>query len=181
MTSVTIKTVSNLDEIFCKYEGQMQPQPMHIDFDLRTGTLSAGYDPEIGGFMPVVVYKGIVKRFSMAHVKVDTINRLMFDIVSSGLARRVMSGCTDDAQEAIDEISDMCHDVMGDLDVWDASDWLSTIVFYAPKHVTLDGYGDITVDTTDDEIFKMASKIEKDAADDGTILTGTIHYLRSLR
>jgi len=186
MANITIKIVEKLDEIFFKYDWSVNPQPVYIELDCEYGTISAGYIPETGGLTHVSVRDGIVKRFEIPHVKVDTANRLMFDIVSSGLARRVVSGYsnlsyTDDAYEAIDEISDMCHDVMGDLDVWDASDWVSTIVFYAPHYVTLVGYGNISEYTTDDEIFKMAAKIEKDAADDGTILTGTVHYLRSLR
>ena len=115
-------TIKSLDEsrphqLFEQYAGQTKPQRAYIALDLRDGTMTAGYNPEIGNAIPMDVWQGLIRRWYMPPFAAETANRIMQDMAE--LAQRVLDGAeilwdgngsnmigrlTDDAQAAVKEI-----------------------------------------------------------------------------
>ncbi len=64
--------------VYCKYPGQILPQPAYIELDLRgEPELSAGYNPEIGNGMPVYVWRGDAIRWPIdPHTSRESIESL---------------------------------------------------------------------------------------------------------
>jgi len=77
-------------DLTCHYGGQYDPQPTFIALNMSEGGLSAGYDPEIGGAVPMNVYHGFVRRYPIHTQSVVLANKLMRQI--RPLAERVYAG-----------------------------------------------------------------------------------------
>jgi len=76
MAKATIIKVETPGELYCHIQGH-QPQPCYIEVDLESGTISATYDPEIGGAIPKSVWTGYVRRFRIPPLTADVANATM--------------------------------------------------------------------------------------------------------
>lgn len=179
---VTIKEVEGEFDLYCHYRGQPEVQPCFIELDLEEGTLSADYDGEIGGAVPFNVWHRRAIRWEIPLMTAEAVNGLMEVVLP--LAQRVFDGgeiewdgrnhvgvYDADAEEAIEEIERICADAESDLEVWEASEWLSAAE---------DELG-VTADSTDEELVALAEGLESEALDEGVILEDTLDYLSRLR
>lgn len=76
MAKATIIPVETPGELYCHIQGH-QPQPCYIEVDLERGTISATYDPEIGGGVPKSVWNGYVRRFRIPPLTAEVANATM--------------------------------------------------------------------------------------------------------
>lgn len=186
-----IKTESEYD-LYCHYRGQIQRQGCYIELDCANETLHASYNAEIGNAIPVSVYHGHDQRFGIDLLRGSTADALMEEILA--LAERVIAGYesiwndynnvatfTDDAQEAIEEIRQRCEREEGDIQVWEASEWLNGVTYYNDNSFEIEGVGTVTAKTTDEEISEMENKIDEMAAEDAVFLNGIDNFLKYLR
>lgn len=178
MATVTIHRVENVDDLFCKYPGQSEPQPVELSLDIRTGDLRCDYNPEIGNATTFDHFHGLILSANIPCLTADAANELMAEVAP--IAQRVLDGAeeewdgnnnvgvlTDDAAAAWDEIADLCADQGESTQTvtwWDIPDWFSE----GDEH-TVGSLG-ITADTTDVEIGGMAvdesTRAARDSAGD---------------
>jgi hypothetical protein len=191
--TIEIIRVESEYSLYCHYYCQTQRQECHIELDCANGILSAGYNSEIGTAIPNSVYHGHDQRFGIDLVRGSTVNRLMEKIVP--LAERVVAGYesrwdgnnyvarfTDDAQEAIDAISERCMEEEGDIEVWDAWEWLDEVTSWdGTSSVEIEDVGKVTATTTDDELSEMEAKIDAMAEKEGVFLNDVDRMLEDLR
>ncbi len=199
--TLSITTVTHVDQLFHKYTDRERPQECHIELDLETGEMSADYNPEVGDggsrAMPISVFLGRTRRWSIPILSDTAANRLMQDIAP--LARRVLAGATiewdgnndvgrldTDAQDAEDEIRAICDPENGDWEDQDqvceieAGDWTLDMVAETIERLEL------TADSTDADLLAMeAAEIAMVAAHHGTyghvVLTKFGDWLRGQR
>lgn len=76
MAKATIIPVETPGELYCHLQGH-QPQPCYIEVDLEEGTISATYDPEIGGGVPKSVWTGYIRRFRIPPLTAEVANATM--------------------------------------------------------------------------------------------------------
>lgn len=79
-TAVRIITCTEPTELHRHYKGQTEAQPCYIELDLRTGTLLADYNAEIGNAVPHAVHHGFERRYSVPLLTGDAANRVMEEI-----------------------------------------------------------------------------------------------------
>lgn len=187
--------ITPLDEdnpayLFRRDQGQSEPQPCHIDLDLRDGELTADYNPEVGGdrSMPALVVNGIRRWWGIPCLTAAAANRVMRELTP--LAQRVLTGATvdddnegvtltEDALDAEQQITDWLtsEDVATDDDLigeMEAAEWWS-------EGELPDG---LTPDTTDRELERIVDAEATDvvAVNPGwTVLTGAVEYLSAVR
>lgn len=171
-------------ELFCMYDGQFQPQSCYVELDLQDGTLSAGYNAEIGNAVPSAVYHGHVRRYLIPCLRGDIANQLLDTLAP--LAERVITGyvsswnghahiaaLTDDAQDADHAINaaivDSYYSDDDCVQYANASDWLDEICSEIQKGLAA---GE-TVDT-------LVSEMRGDGTEEFPILIGLREYLESL-
>ena len=119
-TEITITPVAGKFDLLTQYQGQTSPQDAYIELDTKTGEMSAKYNPEIGNAVPMRVWHGITRRYSIPVVSAVTANALMMEEIKP-LAQRVVDGSeiiwdgnnhiakfNQDAQEADEEITYIC-------------------------------------------------------------------------
>jgi hypothetical protein len=200
--SITINKINSQSDLFCHYDRQTSAQGCYVELDCKNETLSALYNAEIGNAIPFSVYHGHDQRFAIPLLTVDAANRLMDEI--KPLAERVVGGYksewngnnhvavfTDDAQAAIEEITEICDNIENDetnsVSEWDSGDWLQHVMHRHDADgeqcqwnqaitVEIDGYGTITAKTTDDKLLEMQQAIENDL-DEKTILNNLKKFL----
>lgn len=172
-TSVKIEYVTDLCDLYCKYDGQTRPQDAFIELDPIHQIARAAYDPEIGGAVPMDVYHGIVQRWHFLFVPTSmAANRILQDCQE--LFESICQGCTEHwidgnrratfdyaAQAAISMIECIvaeCVDLDDLLNVWEAGDYLACCP---------DESLDMHAGSTDEELADLAESIERDASNDG--------------
>ncbi len=162
----TIKITEKF-ELAHQYPGQNKPQDCYVDLDLKNETLTADWNGEIGNAVPMDVYHGHTRRYSIPCLVMDAANDLLDEIAP--LAERVIAGyeswwngnnhiakLDDDAQAAEDEINKICNETYVSADenntvrMWDAEEWLDNIK-------------SDTAGKTDEELEKMAEEYEGEA------------------
>jgi hypothetical protein len=195
---VTIVKVTEPDELYCKYPGQFQPQPVDLELNTRTGVLSCFYAPETGGATSFDHFHRIILSASIPCLTADVANALMDEVAP--LAQRVLDGAseewdgnnnvgvlTDDAAKAWADIDNLCatYDAEENPRItvagWDVSDW-----FAEGDESTIATLG-ITADTTDAELDTLATDNVEQAKFGGEVGYGvldhdaTLAYLTQLR
>lgn len=160
MPTVTIKKVQDPDELYCRYDGQFEPQRVSLDLDTRDGEMSCSYWPEVGMTSTFAHHHRLILEAPIPALTADAANALMEEL--RPLAQLVLDGAdqewdgnnfvgvlTDAACAAWDEIVERCaddqfedRDLVVELDV---ADWFTG------------GVGDIGLyaDTTDEELDKL--------------------------
>jgi hypothetical protein len=188
MTTIRINPVDG--NLHCKYPGQSNPQNCYVELDCETGDLSAEHNAEIGNAVPAPVYYGHRQRWAIPALKSSAAELLLQEVAS--LAQLVIDGYSsewtgnnytaqfDDAADAArDQIERLCDNVRDDRDaqlsIWQADDWFS------PN--SPDDLG-VSADTTDDELYAITTRLERDAVENGDDcdgVEGVIDYVTRLR
>ncbi|OGN97548.1 MAG: hypothetical protein A2Y89_06695 [Chloroflexi bacterium RBG_13_51_18] len=173
----TIKITEKF-ELAHQYPMQNKPQDCYVALDLKNETLSADWNCEIGTAVPMDVYHGHTRRYTIPCLLMDTANFVLEDIAP--LAERVIAGyksmwtgnnnvatLNDDAQQAEGEINKICEETYESADetntvqICDAEDWL-----YDSKPYT--------AGKTDDDLVKMASEFEEQAISENIYLNSDV-------
>ena len=179
--SISIKKIAG-NSLHCHYDRQTESQGCYIELDCENEKLSASYNAEIGNAIPFSVYHGLDQRWGIPCLTGDTVNDLLDEIAP--LAERVIAGYesdwngnnhvatfTDDAQAAIDEITEICDAVEADetnsVQEWDVGDWLQ--------------YGDKPhAETSDNELDTLVSDAEP--SENNVVINGDIEeYYNNIR
>ena len=97
---------------YCKYSGQVLPQPAFLELDLRgEATISAGYNPEIGG-VPMYVWEGKALRWPIdPHTSRESLESLDRHEGFQAAVKEIIDG-TD-----VDGNTSYIEDILTDLDV----------------------------------------------------------------
>lgn len=164
------------------YPRQQTPQRTYIELDCTDGRLTADWDGEIGNAVPIDVYQGHTRRYSIPLFGQRTINALLDEIAP--LAQRVLDGydsewdgsnnvatLSDDALAAESEIERIIQEY-GDPDLhWvDAGDWLDD----TSDEITRRLANGETVDALMEELDGDGT------SEDCPVLIGLRNYLESL-
>jgi hypothetical protein len=129
----------NAVPLYHHYSQQSSPQGAFIELDLSTGRLSADWNSEIGGAVPMDVYHGHVRRFRIPNnLHRDEINKLLDEV--KPFAEVAVEGydtywdgnnhkpeLSEEAQEALDAIERVCEDLLDSSEgtpVWSVDEWL---------------------------------------------------------
>lgn len=196
-TSIPIYTPGeSFTPIYLRYDGATRPQSAHLDIDLERKRADWEANPEVGNAVPSGVWQRVVVRVGCSPLlSRSRLEGLSADL--SPLVDRVCGGGTvewdgsnrvgvldDDATEAVAEIERVLESEDGDIDEWEAGEWLA--VRTDSDGVTTIAYTDdaplrITSETTDDEIWAMVQRIDATSAGDGMILYGVEEHLLGLR
>lgn len=193
-TELKIEKITNAEsELHCQYSRQTAPQPIHVELDCTTGILTAAYDPEIGGGVPMAVYHGHTVRFVISLLTTRAANELLDDLAED--AQAVLDGYDSEwdghnnmavysaaAYAARDRIASICEqtlssDAYNRLSVYDASDW------YATGDTPLGWAAEwkITVDTTDKELEDLEHRLCAEARGDRVVLENVRAFLTECR
>jgi len=82
MTTLTITHVRYPADLLDVYPGQDAPQGAFIALDLWRGRMCAATDSEIGNAVPMDVWHGIVRRYSIGPILADAVNAMMDTITA---------------------------------------------------------------------------------------------------
>jgi len=83
VSTLSIETVDSPTELFNLYPNQHEPQDCFIQLNLSSGRMSAGSNPEIGNAVPMDVWHGLERRYSLpGPILASVANTLMEDIAS---------------------------------------------------------------------------------------------------
>lgn len=172
------------DHLYNKYPTQTQPQGTYLDLDPSEETLRADWNSEIGNAIPVDVWHGRIRRYTLpsAYLRSDAIGALMDEVAP--LAQRVCDGyseewdgsnyaarLTDDAQQAEEGIYEALSEADEDdcIQVWDADEW------YRDERSEL--VAAIAAGATDEELEEMLI----DGAGEIDVLENVDSFIRQLR
>lgn len=193
MAKVTIDEVSGSD-LHHHYQNQTRPQDVFVELDCEHGTLTCSTNPEIGNAVPVKVWHGHTRRWGIPALKAHIANDLLEAI--RPFAERVCEGYesvwdghnhvaefTEDAEEAMGEIQDLCDQNQEDgnntILVWEAAEWfaLSGGDYAIARELK------ITAATTDEDLERIAAKEKEDAEStmECDVLEGTLKFFKGVR
>jgi len=165
---LTITAVTKRKALYCKYDRQPYPQPCYLQLDCRSGDLSCGYQSEIGNGISRAEYQDHLHRWPIPCLVSDEANTLLVEVApvaqsvingyhSEWDGRNTVGHYTEDAQEALDLIGLICHDLTHSnpetVQIWDADDW-----FACGDTSVAEDYG-ITATTTDADLIQIADRI----------------------
>ena len=166
--TVTIIPVEGDLDLFCKYQGQHDWQPAYIEID--GDKLSAGYNAEIGGAVSFDVWHRRILRYRITAMRASEANQLLERIAP--LAERIAAGHSiewdgnnnvgrldEDASEAEEELEYLLDQYVPEDGPWMAEDWLQDA-----------DYGEITADTTNEELSKISEEWMSVAKSDGVAI-----------
>ncbi|MFO7253794.1 MAG: hypothetical protein DIU60_023890 [Actinomycetes bacterium] len=193
MTTVKIRPVVEPTALYCRYEGNYEPQPVYVALDLADGALYADYQ---AGGTPMRVWLGQVRTWSIPPLVADAANELLQDIAP--LAQRILDGAAietdprtgnrvgvlnDDAAAAEREIYEIIENWREDpaiatVEEIKAAEWYSACDTDPCAEIGL------TAETTDDELAQVAARIEQDiraAAEGVVVVTGAEAWARARR
>lgn len=188
---VKILEVESHYGLYMKYDSQTNAQDVFIELDCQAQTLYAEVNPEIGNAVPFAVWHGHRQRWGIPVLTADSANKLLKRIAPLAEAvcegyERVWDGrnhvaeFTEEAQEAIDAIREICERAWdhGDtVNVWEAADWLGGIGSDDTQRRVLG----ITAETTDDELDAIVQKLEEEAEDENVMVDNLDRYVTRLR
>lgn len=188
MPTISVTHVSGL-ELHHQYPMDQRAQPCFVELDVRTGALSASYNPEIGNAVPMDVFNQHVLRWDIPAMKEAPANALLARIAP--IAQRVVNGYQPrwdganyvgeyaaDADDARDDIADLCDAVTeGDrISVWNAGDLFGPL---GSMEIQASELG-ITPSTSDEGLDAIAAEVLSSATEID-IVSGLPDYLRKLR
>ena len=94
MTKVNIQYLSNIDDLFCKYPGESEPQPVELSLDTRDGSLCCSYDPNIGGGSTFDHQNRLILSTNIPCITDTAANTCMQELAP--LAQRVLDGAAEE-------------------------------------------------------------------------------------
>lgn len=183
------------DDLYCRYSGQLAPQPCYIELDCRpdVAQLLAAYNPEIGNATPFYVHHRHAIRWNIPALRADVANALLEDLAP--LAERVVAGYethwnghntvarySEDARAAMREIENYLHaqdySDEEECNVWDAAEYFGPLGGARDQAQELG----ITASSTDEDLKVIADRELDEAGDNGITgidgLTSHLEYLR---
>lgn len=127
--------------LYCRYDGATEAQPAHLSLD-EDGRVSASYAADVGNAVPIDVYSrraiwyrlpsnlsGLALANLVARPEITALlGRIHAGHTVEWDGRNNVGTLTTDAQDASDELETLLADVEGDINVWLASEWLSSDV-----------------------------------------------------
>ena len=166
MAKATIIKVETPAELYCHIQGH-EPQPCYIEVDLEEGTISATYDPEIGGGVPKSVWTGHVRRFRIPPLTADAANTIMEKI------KPLVEIMLDNWEEEWDGSDWWAHllpagiraqEQISELVEEDTDYWLPEDVVFPLEEIDWFPYvkDEVTADTTDEQLEELAHRTVKD-------------------
>ena len=174
-----------LHPLYVHYDGQIQPQPAYVEFDTRTGDLSADWNGEIGNAVPMDVWKDIRLRWSIAYEHTEAEINALLDEIASGIKwdesekQWLYPDVEQLAYNAKYNTSAAYTDRKG---IWDAKDYLEDNEEWHDAKVTIwIEEWSITATTSDTDLEKIAKSMQDDANGDGVTLSDIDLYLKCLR
>ena len=184
--SVDHLDTSKLHPLYVHYDGQIQPQPAYVEFDTRTGDLTAGWDGEIGNGVPVDVWEGKRLRWPISYELTETeVNSLLDEIAEQ---------ITWDAEEeewsvpSDYDVEQLAYNATYNTSaaytargIWEAADWYSDDASWDGATVTIIGEWTITATTSDTDLDKTAVAMQEEANGEGVTLWRIDSYLSDLR
>ncbi|GAB3209844.1 hypothetical protein GCM10027294_25840 [Marinactinospora endophytica] len=196
--TVQIITCGGPAELYHRYPGQHEAQPVHVEIDLRRRTVSADYDPESGPerALETAVHDGFKRRYPIPALTSAAANELLERI--RPLAERMCSDWEEhwdgnnhvavlggDALAAEAEVEALVGDPQDWGDHWDASERVTVWdVDGAISGDEVEEYG-ITAATTDAELEGIEEQIldalTEVSPSGEAVLEGVDEYLRSER
>jgi len=172
-----------LHPLYAHYDGQIQPQPAYAEFDKRTGSLTAGWDGEIGNAVPMDVWEGKRMRWPISYDLTETeVNNLLDEIaekITWDAEEEEWSVPSDDCVEQLIYNAGYNNSATS-RGIWPASYWFFDFVKWDGDTVNL-GCWTITATTSDTDLDKFAKEMQADANGDGVTLTEVDSYLSELR
>lgn len=195
MTTTTRLNIARLDPddttaLYRHYSGQYERQDCFIALDLESGRMWADYNPEIGDAVPVSVWHGRTRRFTIPCMSAADANTLMDDIASD--AQAVLDGADiewdgdnhvgvldADATAAAERIENDLGEYPTEFVVYDAEEYFAEAE--AANGVPTAEEHEITGDTTDERLREIADQEVSDAAGIDWVLVGVFDHLRDLR
>lgn len=174
-TTVQVRSCTAVDELYCHYHGQSEPQNVYVELDLDGGALYAAYNPEPGNAVPMAVWHGRTRRWRLPAILTGPgANRVLEEIAP--LAQQVLDGADitwdgsnnvavldENAHTAAEAIAAELGGIDADCDsnpdvlpIWDAA-------AACDEDMAVD-YG-ITATTTDDELEAIEARVLADFRD----------------
>jgi hypothetical protein len=199
-TAITIHDCTEPAELYCRYDGEFEPQGAYIELGLESGTLSASYNAVIGSAIPFEVHHGFVRRYSIPILTAAAANRAMREIAPLAARivadwesqwdgrnhRAVLGADAKAADEEIDQILGANEPSWSYSGHWSETDLVAA---WDPadleRRLLIDEYG-ITGATTDARLEQIAKDVVEGLAtctgtERVTICPGIEDYLRELR
>lgn len=184
--SVDHLDTGKLHPLYAHYDGQYEPQPAYAEFDTRTGSLTAGWDGEIGNGVPMDVWDGKRLRWPISYELTEAeVNNLLDEIAEE---------ITWDAEEegwsvpSDYDVEQLAHNATYNTSaaytargIWAAADWYDDNASWDGATVTIIGEWTITATTSDTDLDKIAKAMQDDANGDGVTLWRIDSYLSDLR
>lgn len=191
---IKIIPLTTHDELFCKYSGQQQRQDCYLELDIERETIQLSYDDEIGNTIPMGVHHRRILRFTVECLTMDRGNELLVEALP--ICQRIIAGyeiewtgnnhvgrtTTDDAENAIDELHELCAGYAGNspeniLVAQDVEEWFVDGMKQAMTWLNL------TADSSDNEIMEAAKEQIAEALTAGAVmeLGEVVDYLTEAR
>lgn len=182
--TVTIQKLEGRTTLYHWYSGQTEPQRCYLELDCDKATLRADWNSEIGNAVPMDVWNGRTRRYSIPCLNDDAANRLIEELLP--LAEQIVAGyelrwdghnqrghLSEDAQDAELQLERIVEE-------WDADESELVRVVDADDYFANSPPLDlVTADTTDEEIKAIAAKVL--AESDCDIIEGLESVLESVR
>lgn len=183
-----IKYVSGTTDLYRHYDGQTQPQDCYVYLDCGSQTLTAKYDPEIGGAVTERQWHGHVLRWRIPCLKATAANRLLNELAPMSVA--ICAGYESDwdgsnavatysaaSEAAQGEIERICDNLMRYPSEGDCVRVVDAYDYFGGIQATAEAMG-ITADTAEEDVMVMAVQEEDVAESDGIdVLRGAEKYL----
>lgn len=125
--------------LYCKYDGQSNPQPAYVELDCRgCGEIIADYNAGVGNDIPFYYYHDLAVRWAISpETSGKSLKELLADENFINLCERILSGFeevwdgnnyvgkySDDAETAKTEIASLIEQTVEQIEVWDVEEWL---------------------------------------------------------
>lgn len=189
--TITVKPVESIDDIYCRYNGQLNHQPCHVSLDLLSGEVSAGYRPDTGNGISLFEAYGLTITWKIPCLSVNATNDLLERVAEIakellGESEIVWDGDrhigrqTDDGREIRDEIEMLCRTYDDDencLSGYDPEDW------YVDGCSAALQWHDLNVNSTDGDLDEAADETVREAIGSNIIIdhVAVVSYLAGAR
>jgi len=179
-----------LHPLYNKYEQQYEAQPAYVELDIRTGSLHADWDANVGNGAAPDVWHGLRRQYEIqANLTTDEINRLLTELAP--IAQRILDGAavesdglqdrpvlSEQAQAAEEELTDVCRAAgTTSIGIIDAAMYYGEVSTAHLHDVT----AQVKADTTDEQLSALVEEAQLDGRTDGATITGLDDYFEELR
>ena len=173
-----------------KYQQELEAQPAYVELDIRTGSLHADWDANVGNGAAPDVWHGLRRQYTILNIlTTDEINRLLTEIAP--IAQRILDGAevvsdglqdrpvlSEQAQAAEEELTDVCRAAgTTSIGIIDAAMYYGEVSTAHLHDVT----AQVKADTTDEQLSALVEEAQLDGRTDGATITGLDDYFAELR